>query len=171
MEVYTAFDLSGPMNTGISRVVDDSNAEADGTGVKPGTGVRDTDNSKEALRNQVVQLAKSHVGGKYVYGGTSFKTGIDCSAFVQAIYRQVGISIPRTTTTQWAGLYKKYQVTNPTTETLKKGDLIYYNANNTHVAMYIGNGKICHASNARDGIKISPTWNYTKVYGVLRPIQ
>ena len=102
-----------------------------------------------SIRDEMVAYAKQFLGLKYVWGGTSLTKGIDCSAYVQAIYRKFGISIPRTTATQVS--------TGTTVEInqLKKGDLVWYTTKKTqHVGMYIGEGKIIHASN-NGGVKIS----------------
>lgn len=86
------------------------------------------------------------VGNPYVAGGTSLTNGADCSGFTQAVYRAFGYSIPRNSYSQRsAGSEVAYADAQP-------GDIICYAG---HVAIYIGNGKIVHASSARTGIKIS----------------
>jgi len=95
--------------------------------------------------------AKHFVGNPYVYGGTSLTNGTDCSGFVQSVYRKYGVSLPRTSSSQ-ASAGSSVSLGN-----VKPGDLIFYASNGhvNHVAMYIGNGQVVHASNRRDGIKIS----------------
>ena len=95
--------------------------------------------------------AKHFVGNPYVYGGTSLTNGTDCSGFVQSVYRKYGVSLPRTSSSQ-ASTGSSVSLGN-----VKPGDLIFYASNGhvNHVAMYIGNGQVVHASNRRDGIKIS----------------
>jgi cell wall-associated NlpC family hydrolase len=102
-------------------------------------------------RIDIVNFAKDYLGGKYVYGGTSLTRGIDCSAFVRACLNQFGIyGVPRTSREQ-ARSGDKISASE-----LKPGDLVFYGGSSiNHVAMYIGNGKVIHASNHRDGIKIS----------------
>ena len=104
-----------------------------------------------SLRAQMVSYAKKFLGGKYVYGGTSLKTGIDCSAFMMRIYQHFGYNISRTSRSQ-AQEGKEIELKN-----VKPGDLVFYEKKGTinHVAMYIGGGKIIHASNRVSGIKIS----------------
>lgn len=99
----------------------------------------------------MVEFAKKYLGNRYRYGGTSLTNGIDCSAFTRAIYKNAGISIPRTSREQ-ARSGKSISRSE-----LKPGDLVFYGSKSyiNHVAMYIGNGKVIHASNRRDGIKIS----------------
>ena len=95
--------------------------------------------------------AQNFLGNKYVYGGTSLTNGTDCSGFVQSVYSKYGVSLPRTSSSQ-AGSGSSVSL-----DEVKAGDLIFYSSGGSvnHVAMYIGDGKVVHASNKRDGIKIS----------------
>lgn len=91
----------------------------------------------------VVNYACQFVGNPYKYGGTSLTNGADCSYFVQACFAQYGISLPRTSYLQRsAGQAVSYNNAKP-------GDIICYAG---HVAIYMGNGKIVHAANSRQGI-------------------
>lgn len=107
--------------------------------------------SDHSLRSQMVSYAKKFLGGKYVYGGTSLTTGIDCSAFMMRIYEHFGYSISRTSRSQ------SEEGSTIKLKNIMPGDLVFYDKDGTiaHVAMYIGNGKIIHASNRVSGIKIS----------------
>lgn len=109
-----------------------------------GTGVSDT-------RIKLIEMAKDHLGEAYVWGGTTLGGGVDCSGFTQALYRRMGISIPRTSRSQAS------EGISVSRDELKPGDLVFYGSSSyiNHVAMYIGNGMIIHASNHRDGIKMS----------------
>jgi uncharacterized protein YgiM (DUF1202 family) len=102
-------------------------------------------------RVNLVNMAKDHLGEAYVWGGTTLGGGVDCSGFTQALYRKLGYSIPRTSRSQAAS------GTTISASQLKPGDLVFYGSSSyiNHVAMYIGNGQVIHASNRRDGIKIS----------------
>ncbi len=100
---------------------------------------------------EIANYAKKFVGNPYVYGGSSLTNGTDCSGFTMSIYAQFGYSIPRTSRAQ--STYGKAV----SLSSLKPGDLIFYRSGSTvgHVALYIGGGKVVHASNPSDGIKIS----------------
>ena len=111
------------------------------------------------LRDDMVSYALQFVGNPYVYGGTSLTNGTDCSGFTMGIYKNFGMSISRTS---------REQATNGKSirsSELKKGDLVFYASGGriNHVAMYIGNGKIVHASNSRTGIIVS-NMNYRTPY-------
>lgn len=109
---------------------------------------------KEArLREEVVNYALQFVGNRYVYGGTDPHTGVDCSGFTAYVMRHMaGISLSHSSAAQ-AGEGKK--VSNP-----QPGDLIFYSNGSriNHVAIYMGDGQIVHASSAKTGIKVS-RWN------------
>ncbi|MEE0425777.1 MAG: NlpC/P60 family protein [Blautia sp.] len=109
--------------------------------------------------SSVVNYATQFVGNPYVWGGTSLTSGADCSGFVQSVYANFGVSLPRTSYEQQnAGTEVSYADAQP-------GDLICYGG---HVAIYMGNGQIVHASNAKDGIKISNNAAYRTITSVRR---
>ena len=108
---------------------------------------------------QVANYALQFVGNPYVWGGTSLTNGSDCSGFTQSVYKHFGYSIPRTSASQRsAGKAVKWSER-------QVGDLICYSG---HVAIYIGNNKIVHSSNPKDGVKITSPANYTTVLAVRR---
>lgn len=113
--------------------------------------------SNSSVRSSIVSYAKQFVGGKYVYGGTSLTNGVDCSGFTMRVYEKFGYNITRTSRSQ-AAAGKTISVSS-----VKPGDLVFYadGGSINHVAMYIGNGQIVHASNPKTGIKIS-NMNYRK---------
>lgn len=105
-------------------------------------------------RTSLVNYALQFVGNPYVWGGTSLTHGADCSGFVMKIYEKYGISLPHHAASQ-AGYGKSVSTSN-----MKPGDLIFYGSGGIgHVAIYIGNNQVVHASNRRTGIKVS-TYNY-----------
>ena len=109
--------------------------------------------------SSVVSYATQFVGNPYVWGGTSLTSGADCSGFVQSVYANFGVSLPRTSYEQQnAGYEVSYADAQP-------GDLICYGG---HVAIYMGNGQIVHASNSRDGIKVSNNAAYRTITSVRR---
>ena len=102
-------------------------------------------------RQELVNFALQFEGNPYVYGGTSLTNGADCSGFTLAVYRNYGISLPHSSRAQ-ANCGTKISVSE-----VQPGDLIFYGSGKSinHVAMYIGNGQVVHASNSRTGIIIS----------------
>lgn len=114
------------------------------TEIKYGQGVSD-------VRVSMVSYACQFVGNPYVWGGTSLTRGADCSGFVLSVYAKYGISLPHSSRAQ-ANCGTRVSASNA-----KPGDLFFYGGGRgiNHVAIYIGNGQIVHASNPRSGIKIS----------------
>ena len=120
---------------------------------------RRKEEKRVANRQAVADFAVQFVGNPYVWGGTSLTNGADCSGFVQSVYANFGVSLPRTSYEQQnAGTEVSYADAQP-------GDLICYGG---HVAIYMGNGQIVHASNSQDGIKISNDATYRTIVSVRR---
>lgn len=100
--------------------------------------------SGSAKGQEIAKFALQYVGNPYVAGGTSLTNGADCSGFVMSVYKNFGYSLPRSSYAQSSvGRSVSYAEAQP-------GDIIYYGG---HVAIYIGNGRIVHASTERTGIK------------------
>ncbi|MDE6530197.1 MAG: C40 family peptidase [Lachnospiraceae bacterium] len=98
------------------------------------------------LGKSIAVFACQFIGNPYVPGGTSLTNGADCSGFVFSVYKEFGYTVPRTSySLRSAGTEVSYENAQP-------GDIICYPG---HVAIYIGNGLIVHASSVRTGIKIS----------------
>lgn len=112
-----------------------------------------------ASGSQVVKYAKKFVGNPYKYGGTSLTKGADCSGYVMSVYKHFGYKLPHSS----SAMAKKGKKVSWSKK--KPGDIICYYG---HVAIYIGNNKIVHASNKKTGIKISNKANYRKVKCVRR---
>lgn len=126
---------------------EDTSSDSDSSSYSSGSG------------SSVVNYATQFVGNPYVWGGTSLTNGADCSGFVQSVYANFGVSLPRTSYEQQnAGTEVSYADAQP-------GDLICYGG---HVAIYMGNGQIVHASNSQDGIKISNDATYRTIVSVRR---
>lgn len=99
----------------------------------------------------VVDYATQFVGNPYVYGGTSLTNGADCSGFVQSVYANYGVSLPRTAAEQ-SGAGTQVSLSD-----IQAGDLLFYSDGSGigHVSIYMGDGQVVHASNERTGITIS----------------
>lgn len=101
----------------------------------------------------IVSYAMQFLGNPYVWGGTSLTNGTDCSGFTMGIYSHFGYYLPRTSAAQAAA------TRSVSSSEVQVGDLFFYGSGSvSHVALYIGGGQIIHASNARDGIKISSAY-------------
>ena len=101
-------------------------------------------------RQGIVDFALQFVGNPYVYGGTSLTNGADCSGFVMSVFAEFGYELPRVAAAQCSGSEKK------SVADIEAGDLVFYGEGCIdHVALYIGDGKIVHASTAATGIKVS----------------
>lgn len=102
------------------------------------------------MRQGIVDFALQFVGNPYVYGGTSLTNGADCSGFVMSVFAEFGYELPRVAAAQCAASEKK------SVADIEAGDLVFYGDGGIdHVALYIGDGKIAHASTAATGIKVS----------------
>ena len=110
-------------------------------------------------RVELVNYALQFVGNRYVWGGESLTKGVDCSGFTMKLYQKYGIYLPHSSRAQ------PNHGTKISRDQIRPGDLIFYGNGSSinHVAMYIGNGQVVHASNARDGIKISNAFYRTPV--------
>lgn len=110
-------------------------------------------------RVDLVNYALQFVGNRYVWGGESLTKGVDCSGFTMKIYQRYGIYLPHSSRAQ------PNHGTKIDRSDIRPGDLIFYGNGRSinHVAIYIGNGQVVHASNARDGIKISNAFYRTPV--------
>ena len=109
------------------------------------------------------------IGVKYRFGGTNPETGLDCSGYVQYVYKSsVGVNLPRTAAEQ-ARMGERVA-----TSEVRPGDMVFFNTrgfNNSHVGIYVGNGMFVHAPNSRSRVRFdsleSGYWK-TKFTGVRR---
>lgn len=122
------------------------------TEVRYGQGVSD-------VRVSLVQYATQFVGNPYVWGGTSLTRGADCSGFTLSVFRNYGISLPHSSVAQ-ANCGARISASEA-----QPGDLFFYGNGSriNHVAIYIGNGQVVHASSPKSGIKISGAYYRTPV--------
>ncbi len=111
------------------------------------------------LGSSLVTYAMQFLGNPYVYGGTSLTNGTDCSGFTQSLYKVYGVDIPRTSTAQ-----RSVGEAVDGLENAKPGDIICYSG---HVAIYIGDGQIIHASTSKTGIIIG-TADYRTILSIRR---
>lgn len=122
--------------------------------------------SVSSKRAQIANYAVQFVGNPYVWGGTSLTNGADCSGFTMSVMAHFGVSLPHSSSAQ-AGCGKSIKSSQ-----MRPGDLVFYSGSGggiNHVALYIGNGQVVHASSKKTGIKIS-SWNYrspSKIVNVL----
>lgn len=108
--------------------------------------------SENAMMNEI----DSWMGTPYVYGGES-RSGVDCSGFTQAVYRSVGVEIPRTASQQAAASRE----VNP--GNLDFGDILFFNTDGSgisHCGIYVGNGFFVHASSSRGVVRESMAKEY-----------
>lgn len=135
-------------------------SNASNTGNTGNTAVIITNATGSELGKQIANYACQFIGNPYVLGGTSLTNGTDCSGFTYRVYADFGYKLPRTSMEQRsAGVAVDYANAQP-------GDLICYEG---HVGMYIGGGKIVHASTPQSGIKVSNA-TYRTILAVRRII-
>ncbi|MFC4117702.1 C40 family peptidase [Nonomuraea zeae] len=134
------------------------------TGNPGSTGIRYTGPASGNAR-VALQFAFAQVGKPYRYGATG-PGSFDCSGLTQAAWRTAGVSLPRTTWTQWSwGAGRRVPLT-----ALQPGDLLFSKGLG-HVGMYAGNGKIVHAPQTGDVVKVVPLDAYwrNRLLGAIRP--
>lgn len=103
------------------------------------------------VRVDLCQYAKEFLGNPYVWGGTSLTKGADCSGFVLSVFKKYGVNLPHYSGSQ-ANCGKTIKLSEA-----QPGDLVFYGNGKriNHVAIYIGNGQVIHASSPKTGIRIS----------------
>jgi beta-lactamase regulating signal transducer with metallopeptidase domain len=151
----------------------DNNSDLKGIAVKEPdqdlTQADSADSKTSAVSGDAVaDYAIAANGALYSYGGNDLSTGVDCSGFVQAVYKEAGYELPRTLKEQ-ASSFDTVSL-----DSLKPGDILFYGTkdDNTicHNGIYIGEDKVIHASNLRDGVKIS-AYDYRPIVSAARVIK
>ena len=150
-------DLSDSQSNTVSKQSDfelsKNNSKANASDIKA-----DADSSGEIIVSYALYAKENNT--QYVWGGNDLETGVDCSGFVQAIYKKADYDLPRTSREQFS-VCKEIQF-----DQLQSGDLVFYISDTNiinHVGIYIGGGKIIHAINSRDDLVISD-FNYRQPY-------
>ena len=105
----------------------------------------------------ILGIAAQYEGIMYSYGGTSPETGFDCSGYTQYVFRQVGISLPRTAEEQRQAVTT---VSNP-----QPGDLVFFGAPAGHVGIYAGNGKMWDSPRSGKAVALRDIWSADVTYG------
>lgn len=154
------FDTNGVLNEEKTK---EANGEVTDASKKAESGAAQSTQQTAAAKTKgemVAAYALQFVGNPYVYGGCSLTKGTDCSGFVMLIYRHFGVNLPH-----YDAAIRTKGKSVPSLNEAKAGDIICYYG---HVAIYLGDGRIVHASNSRDGIKISERADYRTIAGIRR---
>ena len=119
--------------------------------------------AKAAMSQRVVRYAKRFIGVRYVYGGSSPRSGFDCSGFVRYVYAHFGVSLPHSSYAQFGDGRRVSR------SSLHPGDLVFFDGVG-HVGLYVGNGRFIHAPHTGTRVQISPLagWYSTRFSGARR---
>jgi cell wall-associated NlpC family hydrolase len=117
---------------------------------------KDYSNLKPAAGG-VLAIAAQYKGLMYSYGGTSPSTGFDCSGFTSYVFRQIGISLPRTAEQQRQAVSP---VSNP-----QPGDLVFFGSPAYHVGIYAGNGMMWDSPRSGKAVDLRSIWSSNVTYG------
>jgi cell wall-associated NlpC family hydrolase len=119
--------------------------------------------SSEQFGARVVTYAKKFLGVRYVYGGSSPRSGFDCSGFVRYVYAHFGVSLPHSSYAQFSDGRRV------TRRSLRPGDLIFFDGLG-HVGLYVGNGRFIHAPHTGTRVRIETLagWYSSRFVGARR---
>ena len=165
-KIQTTSTNSNENKTATSRGSDETRTSSDSTTEETKTSEsteKSSSSNSGTTGSDVVAYAKNFIGTKYVHGGTSPKTGFDCSGFTQYVYKHFGYSISRTSSSQ------RSNGTSVSKSDLQAGDIVCFSG---HVGIYVGGNKFIHAENPANGVKISSLSEkyYTSKYITARRI-
>ena len=119
------------------------------------------------MSQRVVQYAKRFIGVRYVYGGSSPRSGFDCSGFVRYVYAHFGVSLPHSSYAQFGDGRRVSR------SSLRPGDLVFFDGVG-HVGMYVGNGRFIHAPHTGTDVQVtslSDPWYAASYDGARRLFQ
>ena len=122
-------------------------------GSSSGSSAGSSAGSVSSRRAEIANYAVQFVGNPYVYGGTSLTNGADCSGFTMSVMAHFGVSLPHHSASQ-ANCGRSISSSE-----MRPGDLVFYAGSGgtiNHVALYIGNGQVCHASSAKTESRSQP---------------
>ena len=123
------------------------------------------------VRDRLVEAGFNLLGVRYRYGGTSEKTGLDCSGLVRNIFEKIGLTLPRTSREQYT------QGEKVAKEDLQKGDLVFFSSGGktpTHVGVYIGDNQFLHSASKAKKVVVSDlgkTWYDLRYLGARRIVE
>ncbi len=106
--------------------------------------------ASSGMGDEAVRLAETYQGIPYLWGGTDPERGLDCSGFVQHVYRRLGIELPRVSRDQ-----AREGTEVPSIDQARPGDLVAFGEPVDHISIYVGDGKIIHAPRTGDVVKIT----------------
>lgn len=116
-------------------------------------------------RKAIIERAQQVIGTPYKWGGTDLNSGVDCSGFIQSVYKEMGIDLPRVSFQQ-ANYGKRTDLAN-----LKPGDLVAWdnssrNNGADHIAIFLGNGRVIEAAKPGTSVRIRKLGQDEDAYGV-----
>lgn len=122
------------------------------------------------LISKLATVAKNQLGKEYLWGGTDPNSGADCSGYMQYIFKDAGVKLPRTAWQQ-SKIGKKISINE-----LHEGDLLFFNTDPkrgipvTHVGMYLSKGKFIHAASRKQGIITSDFIEYKNKFVIAKRV-
>jgi cell wall-associated NlpC family hydrolase len=119
--------------------------------------------ARAAMSQRVVAYAKRFVGVRYVYGGSSPRSGFDCSGFVRYVYAHFGVSLPHSSYAQFGDGRRVSR------RSLRPGDLVFFDGVG-HVGLYVGNDRFIHAPHTGTRVQVTPLagWYSSRFSGARR---